>query len=66
MRVLENEAIQDPTKLEASVRQQVADREAKHIADNAARKLTDEQRREKKRKKMEQDSAGLVQVAVFK
>ena len=48
MRVLGNEAIQDPTKMEQFVREQVADRKRKHEAANEARKLTPDERRLKR------------------
>ena len=44
MRVLGNEAVLDPTKVEASVREQMAKRLANHEKMNAERKLTPEQR----------------------
>ncbi|KAJ9079758.1 U4/U5/U6 small nuclear ribonucleoprotein prp3 [Entomophthora muscae] len=55
MRVLGNEAVQDPTQIEAQVRQQVAERKRAHDEQNAERKLTEEERREKKRRKMGDD-----------
>ncbi|KAE9408530.1 PRP3-domain-containing protein [Gymnopus androsaceus JB14] len=47
MRVLTSDAIQDPTRVEAKVRREVAIRKHTHEKTNAERKLTDEQRREK-------------------
>ena len=47
MRVLGSDAVQDPTKMEAHVRKQMADRQRKHEAANASRKLTKEQKSEK-------------------
>ena len=44
MRVLGNEAVLDPTKVEATVREQMAKRLANHEKMNAERKLTPEQR----------------------
>lgn len=55
MRVLGNEAVQDPTQIEAQVRQQVAERKRAHDAQNAERKLTEDERRDKKRRKMTDD-----------
>jgi U4/U6 small nuclear ribonucleoprotein PRP3 len=66
MRVFGNEAIQDPSKIEKEVRKQMAKRALDHIKHNEMNKLTDEQRREKKRKKLEENTAGSVQVAVFR
>ncbi len=66
MKVLTSDAIQDPTRVEARVRREVAMRKHTHEKMNAERKLTDEQRREKlENKKMEEEKKGLVG-AVFK
>lgn len=66
MRVLGNEAIQDPTKVEAHVRAQMAQRQKAHEAANAARKLTPEARREKTIRKLKEDTSLGVHVAVFR
>lgn len=66
MRVLGTEAVQDPTKIEAHVRQQMAKRLKAHEDANAARKLTDDQRREKKARKLQEDTSLGVNVAVFR
>jgi U4/U6 small nuclear ribonucleoprotein PRP3 len=67
MRVLGNEAIQDPTKMEAHVREQMAKRLQKHEEMNAARKLTPGERKAKKVKKLQEDTAGSgVHVAVYR
>ncbi|OZJ02267.1 hypothetical protein BZG36_04700 [Bifiguratus adelaidae] len=71
MKVLGQEAIQDPTKIEAQVRKEMAARERKHLQMNAERKLTDEEASAKKRQKIEDDSRGSgvadgVHVVVFK
>lgn len=67
MRVLGNEAIQDPTKIEAHVREQMAKRLQTHQEANASRKLTVEQRREKKEKKLQEDtSTSGVHVAIYR
>lgn len=67
MRVLGNEAIQDPTKIEAHVREQMAKRLQNHQEANASRKLTAEQRREKKEKKLQEDTSSQgVHVAVYR
>ncbi|XP_073423321.1 U4/U6 small nuclear ribonucleoprotein Prp3 [Dendrobates tinctorius] len=65
MRVLGTEAIQDPTKVEAHVRAQMAKRQKAHEEANAARKLTNEQRKEKKVKKLKEDITQGVHVAVY-
>ena len=61
MRVLGTEAVADPTKMEAHVRAQMAKRQRAHEEANAARKLTPEQRSEKKTKKMAEDTSAGVQ-----
>jgi len=68
MRVLGNEAIQDPTKIEAHVREQMAKRLQTHQEANASRKLTADQRREKKEKKLQENvsSSTGVHVAVYR
>lgn len=66
MKVLTSDAIQDPTRVEARVRREVAMRRHTHEKMNAERKLTDEQRREKREiKKAEQEKKGMFG-AVFK
>ncbi|XP_046561632.1 LOW QUALITY PROTEIN: U4/U6 small nuclear ribonucleoprotein Prp3-like [Haliotis rubra] len=66
MRVLGTEAVQDPTKIEAHVRAQMAKRQKAHEEANAARKLTTEQRRDKKIKKIKEDTTLGVSVAVYR
>lgn len=56
MRVLGNEAISEPSKMEAKVRKQMSERQEKHQEHNEARSLTAEQKREKKRKKLAEDT----------
>jgi U4/U6 small nuclear ribonucleoprotein PRP3 len=66
MKVLTSDAIQDPTKVEARVRREVAMRKHNHEKMNAERKLTDDQRREKvDNKKVEEEKKG-VYGAVFR
>jgi len=66
MKVLTSDAVQDPTRVEARVRREVAMRRQGHEKMNAERKLTDEQRREKiELKKAEQEKKGIYG-AVFK
>lgn len=66
MKVLTSDAVQDPTKVEARVRREVAQRRHTHEKMNAGRKLTDEQRRQKlEDKKAEQEKRG-IHGAVFK
>ncbi|KAL7393010.1 hypothetical protein ABVT39_005340 [Epinephelus coioides] len=66
MRVLGTEAVQDPTKVEAHVRAQMAKRQKAHEEANAARKLTAEQRKEKKVKKLKEDLTDGVHIAVYR
>ncbi|KAI0065030.1 PRP3-domain-containing protein [Artomyces pyxidatus] len=66
MKVLTSDAVQDPTRVEARVRRDVAMRKHTHEKMNAERKLTDEQRREKvETKKAEEDKKGIIGV-IFK
>ncbi|KAK1322420.1 hypothetical protein QJS10_CPA03g00613 [Acorus calamus] len=59
MKVLGAEATQDPTKLEMEIRSAAAEREQAHVDRNIARKLTPAERREKKEKKLFEDSSTL-------
>jgi U4/U6 small nuclear ribonucleoprotein PRP3 len=66
MKVLTSDAVQDPTRVEARVRSEVAMRKHGHEKMNAERKLTAEQRREKiEMKKVEEEKKGIYGV-VFK
>jgi U4/U6 small nuclear ribonucleoprotein PRP3 len=66
MKVLTSDAVQDPTRVEARVRREVAMRRHTHEKMNAERKLTDEQRREKvEAKKSDEEKRGIIG-AVFK
>lgn len=66
MRALGNEAVQDPTKIESHVREQMAKRLKAHEDANNARKLTVEQKRDKKVRKMKEDVSCGVSVAVYR
>ena len=66
MRVLGQEAVQDPTKVEAAVREQVASRRRVHNETNASRQLTTEQKQEKVKAKIEADATVSLCSAVFK
>lgn len=66
MRVLGTEAVQDPTKIEAHVREQMQKRQKAHEDENQTRKLTDEQRREKKIRKLKEDTVLGVNVSVYR
>ncbi|KIP06289.1 hypothetical protein PHLGIDRAFT_36002 [Phlebiopsis gigantea 11061_1 CR5-6] len=66
MKVLTSDAVQDPTRVEARVRREVAMRKHQHEKMNTERKLNDEQRREKvETKKVEEEKKGIYG-AVFK
>jgi U4/U6 small nuclear ribonucleoprotein PRP3 len=66
MKVLTSDAVQDPTRVEAKVRREVAMRKHGHDKMNAERKLTEEQKREKvETKKVEEEKKGIFG-AVFK
>lgn len=63
VRVLTNEAVQDPTKLEARIRREVQSRRNEHEKANLERKLTAEQRAEKlEQKRLEDERKGLFAV----
>ncbi|XP_063674814.1 U4/U6 small nuclear ribonucleoprotein Prp3-like [Bolinopsis microptera] len=66
MRVLCSEAVQDPTKVEATVRAQAAERQKKHQKANSERQLTKEQRGAKKMAKLSEDTSQGVHIAVFR
>jgi len=66
MRVLGNDAVLDPTKVEAHVKAQMAKRKADHEAANAERKLTPAQKKEKSAKKVKEDTTGGVHVTVYR
>lgn len=66
MRVLGSEAVQDPTKIEAHVREQMLKRQKAHEEANASRQLTVEQKRQKKIRKIKEDVSLGVYVAIFR
>ncbi|KAI0876333.1 pre-mRNA processing factor 3-domain-containing protein [Hypoxylon argillaceum] len=66
MRVLGEEAVKDPTAVEARVNREIADRHAKHMDTNEERKLTKEQRHEKLARNQEKDVAKGVHMLAFK
>ena len=65
MRVLKNEAVADPSKIEAKVREQIKKRETNHEMRNIARMLTPEERKAKNLKKYMEDAKGRIAVALF-
>lgn len=66
MRVLGDQAVQDPTAVEARVKNEVAERKEKHEETNEERKLTAEQRREKLAANQEKDAAKGIHCDVFR
>lgn len=66
MRVLGEQAIQDPTAVEARVNREIAERKATHEQTNEDRKLTKEQRHEKLEKQQVEDAAKGIHVRVYK
>lgn len=66
MRVLTQDAIADPTKVEAQVRREMVAREKGHLKANADRKLTDEERRAKTELKKDKDAAKGIGAMCYK
>jgi U4/U6 small nuclear ribonucleoprotein PRP3 len=66
MRVLGEEAVKDPTAVEARVNREIAERQQKHEAANEERKLTKEQRHEKLAKNQTADAAKGILCTVYK
>ncbi|KAJ9272830.1 hypothetical protein DTO212C5_1091 [Paecilomyces variotii] len=66
MRVLGEEAVKDPTAVEARVNREIAERREKHEQMNEERKLTKEQRREKLAMQQEKDVEKGVFVSVYR
>lgn len=66
MRVLGEEAVRDPTKVEAQVREQVAGREKAHLDMNGERKLTKEQAHAKLATQQAHDVAKGVHICVYR
>lgn len=66
MRVLGEQAVKDPTAVEARVNREIAERRAQHEATNEERKLTKEQRREKLASQQENDAAKGIFISVYR
>jgi len=66
MRVLGQEQIMDPTKVEAQVRAQMAKRKSDHEAANLSRKLTPAQKKAKNSRKLQEDTSAGVTVSVYR
>ncbi|EJK64124.1 hypothetical protein THAOC_15172, partial [Thalassiosira oceanica] len=65
MKVLGDQAVLDPSKMESRVMEQIQARKMKHEKMNADRKLTREQRAAKHRRKLAEDTSTGVHVALF-
>lgn len=66
MRVLGEEAVKDPTAVEARVNREILERKQKHLQANEERKLTKEQRHEKVSAIQEKDAAKGIHLVVFR
>ena len=66
MRVLTNESVADPTKMEQLVRQGISDRLQAHLKRNSERQLTKEQKSDKFLRKLKRDSGIECRVALFR
>ncbi|KAI9661248.1 MAG: hypothetical protein M1821_009575 [Bathelium mastoideum] len=66
MRVLGEQAVKDPTAVEARVNREIAERKVGHETANEERKLTKEQRHEKLAENQEKDASKGIRCCVFK
>lgn len=66
MKVLTTDHVADPTKIEARVRREMQQRRRTHERENEARKLTEDEKREKVERKKEADEAKGIHAAVFR
>ncbi|KAE8153904.1 pre-mRNA processing factor 3-domain-containing protein [Aspergillus avenaceus] len=66
MRVLGEQAVKDPTAVEARVTREIAERRSTHETANEERKLTKEERREKLAKQQEKDADRGVLMSVYR
>lgn len=66
MRVLGEQAVKDPTAVEARVNREIAERREQHETMNEERKLTKDQRREKLATQQETDAALGIHVSVYR
>ncbi|KAI9815642.1 MAG: hypothetical protein M1832_005273 [Thelocarpon impressellum] len=66
MRVLGEEAVKDPTAVEARVNREIAERQQKHLEANEERKLTKEQKHEKLAVNQEKDASKGLRAAVYR
>jgi len=66
IRVLGSQAIQDPTSCEAKARASMLKRKMEHELHNEKRRLTGQQKREKKRLRLQEDTSKEVHVALYR
>ena len=66
MRVLSEQAVKDPTAVEARVNREIAERKAKHEQMNEERKLTKDERHEKLAAQQEKDAAQGFYITVYR
>ena len=66
MRVLGEQAVKDPTAVEARVNREIAQRKVDHERANEDRKLTKEQREEKLKRQQAGDEARGIKICVFR
>lgn len=66
MKILGDQAVADPSKVELKVLQQMQQRVLNHEMRNQAAKLTPKERREKKLRKLQEDSTTGTQAAAFR
>ncbi|KAB8237334.1 pre-mRNA processing factor 3-domain-containing protein [Aspergillus alliaceus] len=66
MRVLGEQAVKDPTAVEARVTREIAERRTKHEESNEERKLTKDERREKLHRQQEQDAEKGILMSVYR
>ena len=66
MRVLGDQAVKDPTAVEAQVNRQIAERKQQHLQANEDRKLTSEEKHEKLEQKKAADAAKGIYLTVYK
>jgi U4/U6 small nuclear ribonucleoprotein PRP3 len=65
MRVLGEEAVKDPTAVEARVNREIAERHENHVQTNEERRLTPDQRHEKLERNQELDASRGLRLLVF-
>ncbi|KAB8265269.1 pre-mRNA processing factor 3-domain-containing protein [Aspergillus pseudonomiae] len=66
MRVLGEQAVKDPTAVEARVTREIAERRTKHEEANEERKLTKEERRDKLARQQEKDAEKGILMSVYR